>query len=138
MCSRSSCHRGVWLLLLAAVLRAQPRPAEIELLQPLPEIELSAAERFAVVTVLFRNCGEQTLQVYSVRSECWCAAVTVLRGSVPPDSVGMLRVMLTAAGLGQEPRARLRFRLESNACNSPFVFELTVHRRDAGGELERP
>ncbi|GBD07416.1 hypothetical protein HRbin21_01240 [bacterium HR21] len=129
MCSKSFSGSLVGGLLATAALCAQPFPPELELLQPLPSIELPDTARFATVTVLFRNRGGQLLQLRAVRSECWCATVSVQRGGVPPDSLGILRVMVTAAGLGDEREERLRFTIESNACNSPLVFELPVRRR---------
>jgi hypothetical protein len=112
-------------------------PPEVELLQPLPSIELPDTARFATVTVLVRNRGGQLLQLRAVRSQCWCATVSVQQGNIPPDSLGILRVMVTAAGVGNEGETRLRFTLESNACNSPLVFELPVRRRERGvGKLQ--
>lgn len=104
-------------------------PPELEFLQPVPVVDLALHERSAAVVVLFRNCGGQMLHVRSVRSECWCATATVLRGSIPPDSLGALYVMVSRAGIG-DSLTWIQFLVESNACNSPTLLRLAVRRRE--------
>ncbi|MEN3027414.1 MAG: DUF1573 domain-containing protein [Chlorobiota bacterium] len=124
------CGSIVGLFVLASWLgTAQCGAPEIEFLQPLPVIELPASERFASVTVLFRNVGGTPLRIRNVRSDCWCATAVVQQAEVLPDSLGMLRVQVTAAGLGQDSLAWLTFSVESNACNSPTPLRIAVRRR---------
>ncbi len=119
-----------WLWICAAVsVAASEPPAEVEFLQPLPIIELPSSARFATATVLLRNRGGRLLRIGSVRSSCWCATAVVQRGEVPPDSLSVLRIQVTAAGLDPDSLTWLQFTLESNACNSPTPLRLAVRRR---------
>ncbi|MCS6965849.1 MAG: DUF1573 domain-containing protein [Candidatus Kapabacteria bacterium] len=126
----SCCSSATGLFVLASFLgTAQCGLPEIEFLQPLPVVELPAGERFAAVTVLFRNVGGRQLRIRNVRSDCWCATAVVQQGEVLPDSLGALRVQVSAAGLGQDSVVWLAFSVESTACNSPTPLRIAVRRR---------